>query len=137
MSRSEDPYINTVTMVDKDGNKVELVDAPNTNITWPRDRRTKIVNGRDINVEETPWQVVLITPAGSFFCGGSILNQRWMLTAAHCTQGYVENERKMQTSTNIMINFPTTGEQLASLGPQSASQNFQPGLWQSLILQGE
>ncbi|MEE6477196.1 hypothetical protein FKM82_011404, partial [Ascaphus truei] len=41
------------------------------------------VGGGDVNVGEFPWQVS-IQNRNSHFCGGSILNNWWILTAAHC-----------------------------------------------------
>ena len=44
---------------------------------------------------EFPWHVHLRTYHGQGFCGGSILNKRWILTAAHCvTNGNGELTRQ-------------------------------------------
>uniref|UniRef100_A0A3B3WUI5 Coagulation factor IX n=1 Tax=Poecilia mexicana TaxID=48701 RepID=A0A3B3WUI5_9TELE len=39
----------------------------------------RIVGGRSVAPGEIPWQVL-----GRLFCGGSILSERWVITAAHC-----------------------------------------------------
>uniref|UniRef100_A0A3B5MCM3 Coagulation factor IX n=1 Tax=Xiphophorus couchianus TaxID=32473 RepID=A0A3B5MCM3_9TELE len=45
----------------------------------------RIVGGRSAAPGEIPWQVGLIAkPSGQLFCGGSILSERWVITAAHC-----------------------------------------------------
>jgi len=33
-----------------------------------------------------PWQVALIID-NAIFCGGSLINSQWVLTAAHCVEG--------------------------------------------------
>lgn len=43
----------------------------------------RIVGGFEIDIEEVPWQVSLQIYS-SHFCGGSIISQNWILTAAHC-----------------------------------------------------
>ncbi len=48
----------------------------------------RIVSGTETNENEWPWQVALVQPGSDRpFCGGSIINDRYILTAAHCTAG--------------------------------------------------
>lgn len=42
-----------------------------------------IIGGADVDIEEVPYQVSL-QAYGFGFCGGSIINKNWVLTAAHC-----------------------------------------------------
>ncbi|KAM4732535.1 coagulation factor IXa [Anableps anableps] len=47
----------------------------------------RIVGGRAVTPGEIPWQVGLIAnPSGLLFCGGSILSEHWIITAAHCLE---------------------------------------------------
>jgi hypothetical protein len=43
----------------------------------------KIIGGSDASIEDFPWQVYF--SSGDYLCGGTIISQRWILTAAHCT----------------------------------------------------
>ncbi|XP_058463965.1 chymotrypsin-2-like [Malaya genurostris] len=47
----------------------------------------RIVGGSDASEGQFPYQVSLRSSAGSHFCGGSIINANWVMSAAHCTVG--------------------------------------------------
>ncbi|XP_010883330.1 chymotrypsin-like protease CTRL-1 [Esox lucius] len=44
----------------------------------------KIVNGQNAVSGSWPWQVSLQDSTGFHFCGGSLISQNWVVTAAHC-----------------------------------------------------
>ena len=55
----------------------------------------KIVGGEDVEIEDYPWQISLqLSPAygGGHFCGGTIINREWIVTAAHCVVMEGEDE---------------------------------------------
>ena len=44
----------------------------------------KVVGGIDVDIKDYPWQVAV-----DYGCGGSIIGDSWVLTAAHCVGGGV------------------------------------------------
>ncbi|XP_061756034.1 coagulation factor IX-like [Nerophis ophidion] len=52
------------------------------------DVRARIIGGDEVFPGEIPWQAALYyAPEKKVFCGGSILSERWVITAAHCLYG--------------------------------------------------
>lgn len=45
---------------------------------------TRIVGGQLQKQGGSPWQVLLRRSNGYGFCGGTLINERWVVTAAHC-----------------------------------------------------
>jgi len=64
---------------------------PNCGIT--RKKGGQIVGGEKAASGEFPWIVSFQKPKNNgelgHFCGGAILNQRWIISAAHCFEGYI------------------------------------------------
>ncbi|KAH0630819.1 hypothetical protein JD844_004076 [Phrynosoma platyrhinos] len=57
-----------------------------TQIVWKAAFRNRVVGGTDSLKGEVPWQVYLLNPEKIGFCGGSIINEKWIVTAAHCLE---------------------------------------------------
>lgn len=62
------------------------------------ERFARIVNGYDAPFGKYPWQAFLriykSVLENAYLCGGSLINPNWVVTAAHCVDGYVESLSK-------------------------------------------
>jgi secreted trypsin-like serine protease len=50
-----------------------------------------IVGGRDAPPGAWPWQVQIAYDSYEHYCGGSVLNEEWIVTAAHCVRYHDED----------------------------------------------
>uniref|UniRef100_A0A336MVR4 CSON006686 protein n=1 Tax=Culicoides sonorensis TaxID=179676 RepID=A0A336MVR4_CULSO len=72
--------------------KVAVIKESRCRCGWGRQGR--IVNGNETEVNEFPSIVAFIhTPSNYTFCGGTIIHHRYILSAAHCFQAIVYQNR--------------------------------------------
>ena len=70
-----------------------LFSGCNCGLSMKTMKTARIVGGLETEVNEYPWQVALFTPLFSWpTCGGSLISDLWILSAAHCTSGTVSSD---------------------------------------------
>ncbi|XP_053692369.1 trypsin-1-like [Sabethes cyaneus] len=65
-----------------------------------RDKRNLIIGGKQISISEAPYQAALLVNGG-FFCGGSIIGSKWILTAGHCISDKVDETLSVRVGSNL------------------------------------
>lgn len=60
----------------------------------------RIVGGVDAEIGFAPYQVSIQSIFGSHLCGGVIIDEQWILTAAHCVQDYPLDVLRVISGTN-------------------------------------
>lgn len=72
----------------------------------------EIVGGANTTISANPWQVSLQTSGGSHFCGGSVLNANWILTAQHCVNsgGTITKPGRVAAGSTTLSGMSSSGQ---------------------------
>ena len=62
---------------------IHVIRQKQENVKHEKDFIPKVVGGRISEPGKWPW-LVAILKNGNFHCGGVILDENWIMTAAHC-----------------------------------------------------
>lgn len=88
----------------------------------------KIIGGTAANIAEFPWQVFL--RADNYICGGSIIGEDWVVTAAHCVfddEGDPIDVSKMSVKVGATnIGFTSTQGKLYTIKKYVVHENYDP-----------
>ena len=61
----------------------------------------KIVGGTEASDHSWNWIVSLQSDSGFHFCGGTILNENWVITASHCLGGDIVVSKEKRLLFNV------------------------------------
>ncbi len=70
-----------------------------------------IVGGEDCDISDYPWQAAIYVDG--YLCGASVINEYWILTAAHC----VEENNQVADPETITVGVGTSNEYAGLYGP--------------------
>lgn len=76
--------------------------------------KSRIIGGTITKPHQYPFICALYTQTVAFTCGATILNENWILTAAHCINKYIENHHHVvHCGRHIReLEIPEQGEQV-------------------------
>jgi secreted trypsin-like serine protease len=98
---------------------VRALDAAIDEMNVPESQRLnirRIVNGFPTTIKTNPWQAALVQglveePRRAQFCGGSVIDPEWVITAAHCMDNFIVNNDPARVHVVAGTTNYTTGGQ--------------------------
>ncbi|XP_063907354.1 brachyurin-like [Zophobas morio] len=77
-----------------------FIQLPRVTLDKKTIKNARIIGGQVASPGQFPWQVAIYknTTDGRFFCGGAIINEQWILTAAQCV--YAATQLTIQLGSN-------------------------------------
>ena len=93
-----------------------------------------IVGGEETEPGAWPWQVTVIRPSlvgtgpnyyPAHWCGGSLIAENWVLTAAHCVSGVLPSQRDIVAGVHDLDN-PEAGHQRRSVSQIIVHEDYDP-----------
>lgn len=69
---------------------------------------TFVIGGEDARRGDWPWQALLLLHGRYPFCGGSLIDRQWILTAAHCVAPRPLYAKATKTPENLVIRLGET-----------------------------
>ncbi|XP_060112693.1 serine protease 27-like isoform X1 [Heteronotia binoei] len=83
---------------------------------------TRIVGGKPAADGAWPWQVSILQ-SGKHICGGSLIAEHWVLTAAHCLTRNID-EYELEVGAYQLQNPPSEGRQIFSMSKICSHPDF-------------
>nr|XP_027211158.1 transmembrane protease serine 9-like [Penaeus vannamei] len=87
---------------------------------------SRIVGGVTTGVNEWPWQAALMYGSQQF-CGGSLINDRYVLTAAHCTESMRASDLTIRLAEHRLSTSSETSVVSRSVSQIIEHPDYQPG----------